>query len=75
MSNTYLTRNIAAGDKRTGTFSFWLKRSANLSNTQYFFNAFGPGGFNDNSGNTDWMGFFFESTGRIGFTTWSGGIQ
>ena len=40
MSNTYLTRNIAAGDKRTGTFSFWLKRSANLGNTQYFFNAF-----------------------------------
>ena len=75
MSNTYLTRNIAAGDKRTNTFSFWLKRSANLANTQYFFNAFGPGGFNDNSGNTDWMGFFFESTGRIGFTTWSGGIQ
>ena len=53
MSNTYLTRNIAAGDKRTNTFSFWLKRSANLANTQYFFNAFGPGGFNDNSGNTD----------------------
>ena len=75
MSNTYLTRNIAAGDKRTNTFSFWLKRSANLANTQYLFNAFGPGGFNDNSGNTDWMGFFFESTGRIGFTTWSGGIQ
>jgi len=75
MSNTYLTRNISAGDKRTGTFSFWLKRSANISNTQYFFNAFGPGGFNDNSGNTDWMGFFIDNNNRIGFTTWSGGIQ
>ena len=75
MSNTYLTRNIAAGDKRTNTFSFWLKRSANLSNTQYFFNAFGPGGFNDGSGNTDWMGFFVDNNNRFGFTTWSGGIQ
>ena len=75
MSNTYLTRNIAAGDKRTGTFSFWLKRSANLGNTQYFFNAFGPGGFNDNSGNTDWMGFYVDANNRFGFTTWSGGIQ
>ena len=75
MSNTYLTRNIAAGDKRTNTFSFWLKRSANLNNTQYFFNAFGPGGFNDNSGNTDWMGFFVDNNNRFGFTTWSGGIQ
>ena len=75
MSNTYLTRNIAAGDKRIGTFSFWLKRSANLGSTQYFFNPFGTGGFNDNSGNTDWIGFFLAANNQFGITSWSGGIQ
>ena len=75
MSNTYLTRNIAAGDKRIGTFSFWLKRSGQLSSTQYFFNPFGTGGFNDNSGNTDWIGFFLAANSQFGITSWSGGIQ
>jgi hypothetical protein len=68
---TYCYRSISAGDKRTGTLSFWIKRSAPITTAGYFWNAFGPGSF---SGDTDWLGIRWRANDALEFVTWTGNI-
>ena len=69
---TYCYRQIGTGDKRIGTFSFWVKRGNTKvvsGGQQWFWNNYGPGSF---SGSTDWLGMRFTNDSELEIVTWDG---
>ena len=63
---TYQKRTHNAGNRKTYTWSGWIKRSSNLSTNEFFF-----GGGPDGSNNTEQITFFFMPTGAFRITTGS----
>lgn len=63
---TYQKRTHIAGNRKTYTWSGWIKRSSNLSTNEFFF-----GGGPDGNNNTEQITFFFMPTGAFRITTGS----
>ena len=62
----YQRRTHTAGNRKTYTWSGWIKRSSNLSTNEFFF-----GGGPDGNNNTEQILFFFMPSGAFRITTGS----
>lgn len=67
MANSYLQRTPSAGNRKTWTWSCWVKRS-DITNRQDFFSA------GTASNNTDTMAIRFDSGGNLTLAMWSADI-
>ena len=67
MASTYLSRTPSAGNRKTWTWSCWLKRS-NVSTRHDFFSA------GTASNNTDTMAIRFDTNGNLTLAMWSADI-